>query len=73
LAGLAIGVVDDRPLDGLKFAGIGLLASELFTFTVPTKSEDDWKSYRLGHLKPREVSKLFFLPHPRGLHMVYVF
>ena len=73
LAGLAIGVIDNRPLDGLKFAGIGLLASELFTFTVPTKSVGDWKSYRLGHLKPGGLSKLFFHPHPRGLNMVYVF
>lgn len=73
VAGLAIGVIDNRPLDGLKFAGIGLLASELFTFTVPTKSAGDWKSYRLGHSKPGGISNLFFHPHPRGLNMVYVF
>jgi hypothetical protein len=73
LAGLAIGIADDRPEDGLKFAGMGLLASELFTFTTPTQSVNDWNTYRLGHSTPRKTSNLFFIPHPRGIDLVYLF
>jgi len=74
LAGLAIGIVDDRPKDGLKVATLGLLASELFTFTVPVQSIKDWDAYANGtYSRTNKSSNLFFFPHPRGIQMALIF
>ena len=74
LAGLAIGVVDDRPKDGLKVATLGMLASELFTFTAPVQSISDWDAYANGTFSvTNKSSNLFLFPHPRGVQMALFF
>jgi len=74
LAGLAIGVVDDRPKDGLKVATLGILASELFTLTVPVQSISDWEAYENGTFSMmNKGSKLLLFPHPMGIQIALFF
>ena len=74
LAGFAIGVIDDRPKDGLKVATLGILASELFTFTVPLHSIGDWDVYENGtYSATNKGSNLFLFPHPRGIQIALFF
>jgi len=81
IAGLAIGMIDNRPKDGLKTAVTGMLASELFTFTMPTKSISDLNTYSKNLFKNMPTSpsskRLFLNPHitpqARGIQMIYFF
>ncbi len=82
LAGLAIGLIDDRPRDGLITAISGMIASELFTFTMPTKSILDLNVYSktsfgdnaMPHPPMPTTRRQFFLaPHALGIRMAYVF
>jgi len=75
IAGLAIGIIDDRPSDGLKAAVLGMLASELFTFTMPTQSITDVEAYSSNLFKdnatPVSSQPFFIAPHGQGIRMVY--
>lgn len=77
LAGLAIAVIDDRPKDALKIATMGMLASEIFTFTMPTQSITDLEEYSNQSFrhKPLLMSKKRWLlmPHSLGVSMRYFF
>lgn len=77
LAGLAIGIIDDRPKDGLKTAALGMLASEIFTFTMPTRARADYNTYTKNTFEPKLArnsrQQYFFFPHVRGFRMIYLF
>lgn len=78
LVGLAIAVIDDRPEDAVKIATMGMLASEIFTFTMPTKSITDLEEYSSRSFKhnnsPLRSKKRWLLtPHALGIGMKYVF
>lgn len=82
LAGLAIGIIDDRPKDGLLTAVSGMIASELFTFTMPTKSIVDLNVYANTAFSDKVISKqvapsarrqFFLTPHARGIRVAYFF
>jgi len=82
LAGLAIGIIDDRPKDGLLTAVSGMIASELFTFTMPTKSIVDLNIYSNTAFSDKAISQqvapsarrpFFIAPHARGIRVAYFF
>jgi len=75
LAGLAIGMVDDRLKDGLKTAVLGMLASEIFTFTMPTQSITDLEAYSSNAFRnnstPVASRNFFLVPYAQGIRVVY--
>ncbi len=78
LAGFAIGVIDDRPRDGLKTAVLGMLASELFTFTMPMQSITDLavysrRSFNNNNSTPVSSRPFFLTPYVQGIRIVYFF
>lgn len=80
LAGLAIGLIDNRPSDGLKTAAIGMLASEIFTFTMPTNAITDYEAYsNASFISQKKITKrtkninLLLLPKLGGIKLVYLF